>query len=276
MNPNIKPTTIFVLRLRNALIRTVFIVLALLLAAWFLIGCRVKTISVENLRYTPEPTVLDAAGIRAGRHLYAISEKKLTNSLCAESPYIRSVSLKRTLPSGITICVEEYELAYYVEFEGFCYLLSSELLILEETTPDKARSLGAAPLQTLPIQAPKLPKDAPEGTPVKLTVGEKLAFKTKSDFSRTQTMLTAIRSGDFAQDITAVDLSDPFELTITVSDKYKVILGNEKHLTEKISRVQGALRYLTENMYGITGTLYARSDAPVTFEITGVISQQDA
>lgn len=274
MKKDIKPTTILALRFRNAVIRLLFVTVAVVTALFFLFECRVRSVMVEGLVHVPEPAIMDTAGIRVGRHLYAISESKLARNITESSPYVRAVTLERTLPHTVTIRVEEYDLAYYVFFEGVYYLLSDDLLILEETTPEDAAELGAVPLLTQPIKPPKLPKDAPKDTPIRLTVGERIAFVTKSDLEWTQELLDAIRMTDYADNVTSIDLSDRYELSLTVSDKYTVLLGNEKDFARKLTRVGGALRHATETMFGVTGTVYARSDAPVTFEITGVIETE--
>lgn len=272
MKKNIKPTGILALRFRNAMIRLLFFCIAVLVCAWFLLECRVQTLTVENLNHVAEPTVIDAVNIRPGRHLFAIREKKLVSNVTACSPYIRSVSFKRTLPTTVTISVEEYDLAYFIFFEGTYYLLSADLIVLEETTPEDAAYYGAAPLLMPPITAPKPEKDAPENVPVKLILGKTPTFKTKSDLAWSQALLKSIHTCGFSDKITSVDISDPFEIRLSVSDKYEILLGNEKDMDKKLARVNDALNYLSESIYGVKGTIFARSDAPVTFEIKGTIS----
>ncbi len=274
MKKQAKPITILALRFRNALIRLFFLAAAVLLSVFFLKECRIETVAVEQNLHVPSTVILEATDIKAGRHLFAVSEKKLAAAVKASSPYIKNVSVSRTLPKTITVSVEEYELAYYIEFEGTYYLLSSELIVLEETTPADASELGASPLTLKPLQPPEPEEDAPQDAPVRLTIGEVIAFKTKSDFAWTKKLLDLIRASGLAHEVSAIDLSDPFDITISVSDQYEVILGNEKLFENKLRRVDAAIGLLQETMFGVSGTVFARKDAPVTFEITGVIEQE--
>jgi hypothetical protein len=98
-----------------------------------------------------------------------------------------------------------------------------------------------------------------------------LEFQDKTDLALSQRFLLALANSDFAEEITAVDLSDHFNLQVQISDKYTVLLGNEKDFEKKISRTEHALDYLSESMYALTGILHAERDVPVTFEFTGTI-----
>jgi len=259
------------LRLRNFLIVFAFVTVSVVLSIWFLVACRVNTVLVENTVAVPQPTILDAANVKAGRHLYAVSEAQIERRITASSPYVKSVTLKRKLPSTLRILVEEYDLSYYIEYEGRYYLLTHELLVLEETTPEDALAKGAVPLLLTKLKDPKISKDEPDAPKV-LTPMQTLEFQVKADLALSQRFLHALAESDFAEKISAVDLSDHFDLQVQISDKYTLLLGNEKDFEKKIERAEHALDYLSESMYALTGILHAEKDAPVTFEITGTIS----
>ena len=270
MKKHAKPVMPAALILRNFLISFGCIAVAVAVSVWFLLACRVKTVLIENNAAVAQPTILDAANVKSGRHLYALSEAKIERRIKESSSYVKSITLKRELPSTLRILVEEYDLSYYIEYEGHWYLLTSELFILEETTPEDATEKGAAPLSVLPVKAPQTPKDEPDA-PKLLTPMETLAFQTKSDLAWSQTLLAAIHKTSFADRITEVDLSDPFSIKLVVSGKYPVLLGNEKDFEKKLARTENALAYLSENMYALEGILHTEKDAPITFEFTGTI-----
>lgn len=270
MKKNIKPVTPLRLTIRNFLISFGFTAVAIALAILFLTTCRVKNVSVENANIVPQPTILDAAHIKAGRHLYSLNTAKITSHIVSSSPYVKSVNIERKLPSTVRILVEEYDLSYYIEYEGRYYLVTRDLLVLEETTIEAAVEKGAVPLFLQKLKAPKVDKKNPDAPKV-LTLMQNLAFDTSGNLKWSQTLLHALAQTDFADKVTSVDISDPFDIRIIVSDKYTVRLGNEKDFEKKLSRVENALEYLSESMYALTGILHAEKDAPVTFELTGTI-----
>ena len=273
MKKNIKPVSPLWLSIRNFLIAFGFTAVAIALSVLFLITCRVETVSVENNSVVPQPTVLDAANIKTGRHLYSLNKAKIQSNILNSSPYVKSVSIERKLPSTVQIWVEEYDLSYYIEYEGRYYLVTRDLLVLEETTVEDATAKGAVPLSLPKLKDPKINKEN-SNAPKVLTPMQTLSFKTTSDLKWSQTLLRAIAETDFADKITSVDLSDSFDIQITIWDKYTVRLGNEKDFEKKLARVENALEYLSESMYALTGILHAEKDAPITFELTGTIDSK--
>ena len=267
-----RPVTLLAFGFRNFLISFGFTAIAVTLAVLFLIHCRVETVSVENTLVVPQPTILDAANIKAGRHLYSLNDAKIKSNIIKSSSYVKSVEIERKLPSTLRILVEEYDLSYYIEYEGRYYLITRDLLVIEETTVEDAIAKGAAPLLLPKLKDPKIDKNHPDA-PKLLTPMQTLAFKNTSDLAWSQALLHALSKMDFSDRITSVDISDPFDIRIVVSDKYVVRLGNEKDFEKKLGRVENALEYLSETMYALTGILHAEKDAPITFELTGTISQ---
>ena len=269
MKKNAKPMSAASLRFRNFLIAFCFVAAALGLSAYFLFMCRVETVLVKNTVTVPQPVIMDAANVKAGRHLFAISRAKIERAIIDSSPYVKSVTLERKLPSTLHICIEDYKTAYYIEHKGEYYLLSDKLFVIEKTTPEDALDLGAAPLMLPELKEYKKPED--ENEPFEeVHLRETLAFKVKTDLAWCEKLLDAIADTDFADMITSVDLADPFDLTVIVSEKYTLHLGNEKNFAAKLARCENAIHYLTENMYGVRGIIHATDNAPVTFEITGV------
>ncbi len=272
MRKNVTPMTPTALLLRNGFIIFLFLTAAVLGSVFFLTRCRVKTVVVENEGYVPEPVILDAVTIKRGTHLYAVDEEKIEAAIVEASSYVKSVTLKRKLPSELQIWVEEYILAYYIEYEDIYYLITDDLIVLEATTPEDAMAKGAIPLTIPKLKDPKATKEEPN-PPKILTVGKRLAFDKTEDLAWVKKLLSAIRSTDFADRITKIDLSDPYSLRLSVENKYEVRLGGERDFEKKLSRVENALHYLEASLYALKGILHAEKDQPITFSFTGVIEE---
>ncbi len=265
-----KPVSPGMLRFRNAMIIFLFTSAAIVFSVCFLYFFRVKTLKIEST-LVPEPVISDAADIKSGRHLYALNEEKIAERIKEASPYIKSISFKREFPSTLHIFVEEYHLAYYIEYEEKTYLITDTFLVIEETTPEEAGALGAIPLTLPKLKDPQKTKDNPD-PPKILAPGTILSFETASNQKWALSLLQMIEKTDFSEKITEIDLSVPMALTFNISGQYTVLLGNEKDFQKKLNRTEHALHYLEESEASVLiGTIHAEKDAPITFTFHGTI-----
>ena len=82
--------------------------------------------------------------------------------------------------------------------------------------------------------------------------------------------LTVFQKFSFTEPLSQIDISEKFNITAVIQNKYKLIYGNTERLEEKIQFSLRTIRYLSENMYGVSGTIYAAKPGEASFEITGV------
>ena len=257
----ISPVTEKSLKKRNFFIVFGFTSVTLLCVIFFLFGCRIKTISVENTAIAEEEAILEAIGIKTGRHIYAISKEKISAAAAGTSPYIKAVTVKRRLPSKLRIVVEEYEPLYSTEHDG-AYLILSDTLRVLENTPDKAAAAEKA--GTLVI----LPE-------IKTAeVGKTLVFTDQDDGNAAAVILSVFHDAAFPDKPAWIDVSEKFDITANLMNKYTLFYGDSEKLSTKIETSLRAIRYLTENMYGVTGNLYATGNTGASFEITGVAESE--
>ena len=255
----ITPVTEKSLKKRNFFI--VFGFTSVTLLCVILFGCRIKTISVENTAIAEEEAILEAVGIKTGRHIYAINKEKIAAAAAETSSYIKAVTVKRRLPSKIRIVVEEYEPLYYTEHDG-SYLILSDTLRVLESTPDKAAAAEKA--GTLVI--------LPEIETAE--VGKTLIFTDQDDGNAAADILAVFHDAAFPDKLTWIDVSEKFDITANLMNKYTLFYGDSEKLSAKIETSLRAVRYLTENMYGVTGNLYATGASGASFEITGVAESE--
>lgn len=245
------------LRRRNHLIIFLFCAVTACIVIWFLSECRIKTVAIENASAVKEETILEAAGIKTGRHLYAIDKDKIASDVKSVSPYIKSVTVKRQLPSKLRIVVEEYAPFYYIEYSDAFWILSDSLLVLEKL-PDEA---SAAQLGSIHLILPEIKT---------CEVGKPLVFADEADQNTVSEILSVFQSAAFPESLTWIDISEKFDITASMQNKYKIFYGTAECLEEKIRFSLHTIQYLAENMYGVTGNIYASKPEEASFEITGV------
>lgn len=246
------------LRRKLFLIKAIFVIVAVIAVFWFLTSCRIETITVQGASQISETEVLEDINIKTGKHLFSVTEKKISQAVKAISPYVRDVTVTKRLPSTLIIHVSEREARYHTEYEGEYYLLSEDLIVLEKAY-DAILAVSIAPCKLLL-------SDIIEET----SIGEKLAFKEKSEQIRTEELLKTFEQSPLTEKMTELDLREPYGLCAIVSGQYTLKFGSAENLSKKLTLCQKSVSYLSSHMGRVTGILYATDAEKVSFVMTGV------
>ena len=107
----------------------------LLIAAAVVLACvvffRVNSVEVTgNVRYTAAE-VIAASGIEMGDNLVVLPRSRVSAAICANLPYVESVSIKKALPDGVVLVVTERVAAASVESAEGRWLVSAQGKLLE-------------------------------------------------------------------------------------------------------------------------------------------------
>ena len=233
---------------------------AISIAFSFLFFFRVEKVSVLNNQKITTDEILAAADIASGSHMLSVNAKKAESSVLSLSSYIKSVQVKRHFPSEFVIEMEEYTADFYVKIEEKYYLVTDTLLVLEEISESELSDINTAELRL-----PEVNTDEK-----KFGIGKKIVFSKKTDRERIPLLMKTFSESNLFDSFTKLYLDEEANLTAVVNGQYTIKFGNKKGLEKKLSLCEEAMKYLSENMSSITGTLYAWTDEKVTFEINGV------
>ena len=244
---------------RKYFIVFIMTVSAILISFWFIRFCRVNTISIHNNSAVSTEQILETANIKNNKHIFAVNVKKIEAAVLETSPYIKSVQVKRNLPSEIVIEVEEYKADYCVSVLNKYYLVSDNLLVLE--------SISEAEMITHTSALLTLPEVNTEEK--KFGIGKKLVFVDQEDDTFVSETLKTISESTLSGSLTSLTLHEEANITAVVNNRYTLRLGNKKELAKKIDMCAESMEYLQTNMPSVTGTLFAWTTKQVTFEITG-------
>ena len=233
---------------------------AISIAFSFLFFFRVEKVSVLNNGKITTDEILVTADIAPGTHILSVNAKKAESSVLSLSSYIKSVQVKRHFPSEIVIETEEYTADFYVEIDEKYYLVTNALLILEEIPESELSEIDAAELRLPDVNTDE----------EKFGIGRKIIFSQKSDQERISLLMKTFSESNLFDSFTKLYLDEEANLTAVANGQYTIKFGNKKGLEKKLALCEEAMKYLSENMPSITGTLYAWTDEEVTFEINGV------
>ena len=100
----------------------------------------IQKISVENNSYYTSEQVIKIAGAKTGKNLFEVSFKEMKNKLLKD-PYIKSVKLKRKLPSQLLIIVEERVEDAAVPYGNSFIIIDGEGMVLKKSEVEPALTL---------------------------------------------------------------------------------------------------------------------------------------
>lgn len=199
----------------------VFIVVGLTLSFTVLFPIDSYRVNGEST-YTQQQ-LIDASGLAVGDNIFRFRLSEKAAEMQQKLPYLETIKVRRRLPGTVVFLVEPAVEALYLptsETEGI--LLSSSLRVLNLASPPKE---GLITLSGYTASAPAA------GKPVTSGDAEQDALL--------QSLLTEIK--DSGLPITAVDMTDQYELTVTYAGRILVRLGTSSQLNYKLDMVAKAI-----------------------------------
>lgn len=90
-----------------------------------------------NVSYSAEE-LISASGVSEGDNLYSFSSR-VAGEKEGGLPYVKSLSVKRSVPSRITFTVEEYTPEFFADIYGETFILAGDLTVLGEHLGGQSR-----------------------------------------------------------------------------------------------------------------------------------------
>ncbi len=201
-----------------------FLVAALAFLCGYLFFKAENVTVVGNELYGTE-AILREAGITPEDNLFSVSEADLRKRLTAAFPYLRRVTLERSLPTSLTIRVEEDTPQYFTEIAGDYFLLSGTLRVLERAKCAEDFT-GRIP-DLLPVRVPEIKK---------AIVGSELVFPRDATFRYMNDLLNTLEASPIRPFIDTVDVSEKFNIRLYLYDaRLCVSIGGTDDLNAKLT-----------------------------------------
>lgn len=187
---------------------------------------RVKTVEVEfgsETHYYTEEEIIEASGIRAGKDgedFFGIDLDAVIKKLRAEKPYLKSITVKSVFPSKVKITVTEKENIMTAESNGEIITLDRNFTVLAKRSGETERS---------PFLRITLPAIA------SASVGSRIVFQNAdADTEYILSFLDELKDLGLYPYLTAVDVSQRYAMSVVLSGKCRVELGEREKLAEKL------------------------------------------
>ena len=221
----------------------------LLILAAIIAGCivffRVEEITVTGSTTYTEQQIIDAAGVEMEDNLFLVQKVPTGRKILNALPYIKDVNIRRALPNGLLITVNECIPVAALEGEGDSWwILDSSAKLLEQGDDTLAE-----PYMKISGLTALMPS---AGGKMAVSVEE----STKLDSMKA--ILSALEERGMFTDVNSVDLSAVSEIRMVYRDHFTVrmpMYSNDFHL------LIHTLEAVAENS--------AVADRPGTIDLTG-------
>lgn len=236
----------------------IWLVAAVLLIAALFAACKyffsIETIVVDGTGHYSFTEITEACSLEKGQMLLTVSEKKISQTLTDRFAFVRSVSVDKQYPSTIVITIDEELPEFYFEMSGEYFLVTRSLKVLDRfALEDKLLERYPEVMRVLIPQ------------PSRVIVGEQVGFATASKSRHTDEVLTMLAASRLMDGITAIDLSDRFDITIVYEDRITVRMGSATDFEDKLDLSLAMIKSYSDKA---TGVLYAEDAEKGIAQIT--------
>lgn len=169
--------------------------------------------------YAPDE-IINASEVNVGDNLIFVSKKKINNNITETLPYVGAVKVKRHLPTGIEFVVTKTDAVYAIAQNGYFTLLNEKGKVLEAETEFIGENITLLNL----------------GNIISATVGKNIELETENAIDKLIEIQEACNNCGL-KDITAVDLSDIYNIKLTYQGRITLELGetNRANLEKKLA-----------------------------------------
>ena len=206
--------------------------------------------------------LVSVSGIRSGDAMYSVNESDAEERILKLCPFLKSVKVKKSFPNKIVFEVEERVLGWYLKVGDDFYALDYDLCVLQETYDELSlRDRGLA-LLVLPELESAICGSLPE-----------FGRDDEHLIAETLKIIDIFRTHEMKPRITYLDLTNRFEIKLTLDETFDVNIGDTSDLGTKLATVKSTIASAKENGFG-GGELNMIS--PTAFSFKGYYSQDSA
>ena len=170
--------------------------------------------------------LISKSGIRTGDMMSSVNERKAEKILLEKCPYLKSVEVKKKFPGKICFVVEERVLGWYLEVSDDYYALDYDLLVLLETYDEESLKERGLTRLVLPEIESAICDRLPE-----------FGHGDEQLIRETLKIIDSFRTSGIKERLTYLDLSNRFEIKLTIDGEFDVKLGDMKDIETKLATV---------------------------------------
>ena len=184
--------------------------------------------------------IIEKSGVVIGDNLIFVSKKKINEQVSTELPYVGSVKVKRHLPTKLELIVTKTDAVYAVVIDGYYTLLDANGKVLEKDLEYVAENIILLNI----------------GEITSAELGRKICGTSDEYLEKLIDIRNACNECGI-EDITAIDLSEIYDIKITYQGRIILELGEttKDNLYKKLSLGKAAIDTQNEENMLYRGTI---------------------
>ena len=213
----------------------VAVILLAVLAVGTVASAKIDNYSVSGTKKYTAEQVWTASGLEKGKSMFFSSLSEAEKNITTKLPYIESVTIKRKLPGTMTITVVQSKAELALQINNEWLIVNSSGKVID--------NLGAKQPEAKVMQI-KLPKAK------KYELGQVIEFDLKEDelspIDVCKDLLAQVEKTELKGKITAVDITDPEDVTLVYDGRIRLHIGMPTDLASKLGLAAGAVKHEDE------------------------------
>ena len=187
---------------------------------------RVRKFEIKGVTDYSVSELVSASGIRRGDMMYRINEKQAAEKLLEGCPYLKDAKVTRKFPNKICFEVNDRALGWYIQIGYDFYAIDYDMIVLLET-PDEQALIDKGLTK---LVLPELES---------AVCGYIPSFGNDDEHLIEQTLkiIHTFRSHDIKSRLTYLDLTNRFEIKMTVDSTFDVNLGDTSDIEDKLRTI---------------------------------------
>ena len=177
--------------------------------------------------------ILKLSGIEMGDKLYSIKTDEVEKHLMEVCPKFEKVEVKTKFPNTVVFKVTEKISMWYIDIADSYYVLDSKLEVIDEVQSKEHFADMGVPQLILPEVKSVMLGELP--------VFGDTENEEKTDVESALKIISAVQKTTFKARITAVDVSNRFDVRIVVDGKYYVQMGDFTNTEAKLKAVNAII-----------------------------------
>lgn len=218
---------------------------------------KIETITVDgDTRYTAEQ-IIENSGVKVGDNLWRTTSEKVTTVLAEALPYVKSVTVERSIPSSVVLKIEEATPLYSIEKNKKYILVDENDKVLDSSAEKSGKSVKIKGLKLLNTKA-----------------GTTLTVQSSKEFTVAKEIVTLALDSEMT--LSEIDVSDINLITAIYSSRLKLEFGSRNDIEKKIKMASEVIKKLESEGNRQQGTINVKSSEKAFFIEEAITEEQAA
>lgn len=218
---------------------------------------KIETITVDgDTRYTAEQ-IIENSGVKVGDNLWRTTSEKVTTVLAEALPYVKSVTVERSIPSSVVLKIEEATPLYSIEKNKKYILVDENDKVLDSSAEKSGKSVKIKGLKLLNTKA-----------------GTTLTVQSSKEFTVAKEIVTLALDSEMT--LSEIDVSDINLITAIYSSRLKLEFGSRNDIEKKIKMASEVIKKLESEENRQQGTINVKSSEKAFFIEEAITEEQAA